>query len=75
MTKLQRKLAEKNGTLDALYAARVHALIRRRYPLSEELAILRQRDEKPEEFTSYNDFAEACKRQARVEIYGEEGSR
>ena len=74
MTRSERILAEKNGTLDALYAARVHALIRARYVLSEELAILRQRDEKPKEFADYHAFAESCKQTARREIYGEEAA-
>ena len=72
MTKSERILAEKNGTLDALYAARVHALVRTRYTLSEELATLRKRDECPEDFKAYYDFAEACKRTAYNEIYGED---
>ncbi|MBQ9735767.1 MAG: hypothetical protein IJV96_03170 [Clostridia bacterium] len=74
MTKSQKKLAEKNGTLDALYAARVHALVRERYSLSEELSLLRRREEKPENFGTYYDFVEACKKAARAEIYGEEMS-
>ena len=36
-------------------------MIRQRYSLSEELAILRQRDTKPEEFAAYNEYAEYCK--------------
>lgn len=44
-------------------------LIRKRYSLSAELAILRQRDEKPEEFAAYNAFVEDCKARAR-EIMG-----
>ena len=39
----------------------VNELIRRKYTLSEELAILRQRDSKVDEFTEYNTFAEECK--------------
>lgn len=39
----------------------VNALIRRRYSLSEELAILRQRESKADEFADYNTFAEECK--------------
>lgn len=35
--------------------------IRERYTLDQELAILRQRDTKPEEFTEYNDYVEQCK--------------
>lgn len=39
----------------------VNGLIRRKYSLSEELAILRQRDSKSDEFVEYNTFAEECK--------------
>ena len=52
------------------YTQRVEALIRERYSVSQELAILRQRDTKTEEFADYNAFAEGCKEQARIEIYG-----
>lgn len=31
------------------------------YSLSNELAVLRQRDSKPEDFADYNSFAESCK--------------
>ena len=36
--------------------------------MSDELAILRQRDDKPEEFSAYNAYAEMCKAQARREL-------
>lgn len=39
----------------------VDAMIRQRYSVSDEFAILRQRDSKPEEFAEYNAFAESCK--------------
>lgn len=39
----------------------VNELIRRKYNLSEELAILRQKDSKADEFTEYNSYAEECK--------------
>lgn len=42
--------------------------IRERYTVDDELAILRQRDTKPEEFAQYNTFCEACKTAARTEI-------
>lgn len=32
------------------------------YSLSNEFAVLRQRDSKPEDFADYNSFAESCKR-------------
>ena len=43
------------------YEEQVVALIRERYSSDDELAILRQRDSKPEEFKAYDDYCEACK--------------
>lgn len=65
MEKNKIKLARLNGTAARLYPALVAELIRREYPLDAELALLRQRDEKPEEFAAYNAYAEACKGEAR----------
>lgn len=53
---------------ETVYKARVAELIRERYSLDDELAILRQRDSKPEEFAEYDSFAEQCKQTARNEI-------
>lgn len=47
------------------YEEKVNELIRARYSVSQELAILRQRDTKPDEFVEYNTFAERCKAEAR----------
>ena len=47
------------------YNERVNALIRQRYSLSEELAVLRQRDTKPAEYSEYFAYAEACKAKAK----------
>ena len=47
------------------YGDLVESLIRRKYSLSEELAILRQRDSKPDEFAEYNAYAEQCKAKAK----------
>ena len=47
------------------YAERVVELIRQKYTINDELAILRQRDTKPEEFAEYNAFVEECKRKAK----------
>lgn len=49
------------------YEERVVQLIRERYDLDSELALLRQRDTKPEEFAEYNDYCEECKRIAKEE--------
>lgn len=55
------------------YRQRVIDLIRLKYSIADELAIQRQRDTKPDEFSVYNDYAEYCKETAYREIYGEEG--
>ena len=61
MLKLKIKNAKAKGTLQALYESEVIRLIRQRYSLNAELAILRQRDTKPDEFKAYNDYVEDCK--------------
>ena len=44
----------------------VDAMVRTRYAVNDELALLRQRDSKPDEFAEYNDFVEACKAEAKT---------
>lgn len=66
MNAIERKLVEMNGTLDAMYAQEVNRLIRIKYTVSDELAIMRQRDEKPEEFAVYNAYCEQCKADAKA---------
>ena len=46
------------------YGNCVDGYIREKYSLSEELAIQRQRDTKPEAFQEYFDFCEECKKRA-----------
>lgn len=50
------------------YEERVVELIRIRYSVDDELAILRQRDTKPDEFAEYNAYCEQCKTQAKEEL-------
>ena len=42
------------------YGNQVNDLIRRRYSLSEELSILRQKDSKLKEWEEYNTYCEFC---------------
>ena len=56
------------------YEERVIALVRQRYTVNQELAILRQRDTKPEEFDEYNAYVEQCKATARKEVWDESAS-
>ena len=50
------------------YEQMVDSLIRQKYSLSAELAILRQKDTKPSEFYEYNAYAESCKYQAKAKF-------
>ena len=50
----------------AQYEEYVNQLIREKYSLSQELAILRQRDTKADEYEEYNTFCEACKKVAKA---------
>lgn len=50
------------------YEQRVQQSIRERYSVDEELAILRQRDTKPDEFAAYYEYAEQCKAQAKKQM-------
>lgn len=52
------------------YSELVERLIRKRYTVSAEIAILRQRDEKPAEFAEYNAYAEQCKAAAKKILAG-----
>ena len=65
------RMLVKSGRGEEAYALRVEELIRARYSVSAELALLRQREDKPEEFAVYNEFAEECKVTAHREVYGE----
>lgn len=49
------------------YEQRVQQIIRERYSVADELAILRQRDTKPDEFAAYFEYAEQCKAQAKTQ--------
>ena len=60
---------------DERYRRMVSDGIRRRYDLDAELAILRQRDTKPEEFAAYNAFAESCKADAKILLVREKAER
>ena len=43
------------------YKSKVISAVREKYSVDDELAILRQRDSKPEEFTEYFEFVENVK--------------
>ena len=53
--------AERAYWQSADYSEAVNAEIRKRYTESQEFAILRQKDEKPEEYNEYFAYCEECK--------------
>lgn len=59
------ELAEREPMPSVPYEQRVVNRIRERYSIDDELAILRQRDTKPEEFAEYNAFVESIKTEER----------
>ena len=62
----EEEIAEaKNELLKIPYEQRVVDRIRQVYSVDDELAILRQRDTKPDEFIAYNDFVESIKAEER----------
>ena len=67
------RLAKKNKefrpkVFDAFYSREIEKKIRERYSISDEIAILRQRDSKPEEFAEYNAYAESCKESVKTKL-------
>ena len=59
--------AQKYGYLDRVKARVIDDRIRKRYSISDEFAIQRQRDTKPEEFAEYNAFVEQVKAEVNKE--------
>ena len=57
----KQEQAEKEYWQSVSYDDAVNAKIRERYTESQEFAILRQKDEKPEEYNAYYAYCEECK--------------
>ena len=59
--------ARKQVLANEEYEHKIVALIRKKYNVNQELAILRQRDTKPLEYQEYYDYVEQCKKQVKNE--------
>lgn len=57
----EREAAEREYWQNVPYDEAVNNKIRERYTVSQEFAILRQRDEKPVEYEAYYAYCEECK--------------
>lgn len=63
------ELSVRNGfTAEAEYPTLVDKKIRKRYSISAELALNRQKETKPSEWAEYNAYCEACKVEAKREL-------
>ena len=54
------------------YEHLVEVKVKERYTLRQEIAIIRQRDRKPEEFAVYDAYVEQCKKDLKQQIGMEE---
>ena len=62
----EQEIAEMEANMPTIpYEQRIVARIRERYSIDDELAILRQRDTKPDEFATYNEYVEQVKAEER----------
>ena len=61
--------ARKQVIANEEYENKIVALIRKKYNVNQELAILRQRDTKPLEYQEYYDYVEQCKKQVKNELW------
>lgn len=59
--KAEAEKAELEHWQNISYEEAVNEEIRKRYSESQEFAILRQKDEKPDEYASYYAYCESCK--------------
>lgn len=57
----QFEQAEKDHWQNVDYGEAINSEIRKKYTESEEFAILRQKDEKPDEYAEYFAYCESCK--------------
>ena len=70
--KVQSEQAAKEHWQNVDYGEAINSEIRKKYTESEEFAILRQKDEKPDEYAEYFEYCESCKSfvKAQKEKYG-----
>lgn len=52
------------------YESKVEELIRKKYTVSQEFSVQRQKEKKPKEYDVYNSYCEECKNIARRDVYG-----
>lgn len=66
---LDKYNARKQVLANEEYENKIVTLIRKKYNVNQELAILRQRETKPLEYQEYYDYVEQCKKQVKNELW------
>lgn len=67
--KLAQKNREKNpDTYEAYRSQLIEKMIEKRYSPRQEIAILRQKDSKPDEYKEYFEYVEHCKSMVNKEL-------
>jgi len=61
MDKKRYLIHKRNGTLERFRGDEISRLIRKKYPLSAQIALLMDREAKPEEFEEYQAYRAECK--------------
>jgi len=62
------ELAKTNGVLEKLRGDEISRRISKRYPLSAQIALLMDKDEKPEEWATYQTFRASVKAEVDAEL-------
>ena len=62
------ELAEKEHWQNVDYGEAINSEIRKKYTESQEFAILRQKEEKPDEYATYYAYCEQCKKYVKEQI-------
>lgn len=57
---IQYKIHRASGTLDKFKSDLVGGLVGKRYTLYDEIALIRQKEDKPEKYAIYDAYADAC---------------
>lgn len=57
---IRYRIHRASGTLDRYKSDLVGELIGREYTLNDEIALIRQKEEKPEKYAEYSAYADAC---------------
>lgn len=64
-----RIITEKENDKQIEYKSQIDELIREKYSINDEIAILRQRDTKPIEYEEYFDFVERIKQNVKANTF------